>query len=250
MSPYLQAQHTLGCAGNINQLVLKLDSYVDTLQRTQGIIAEFVNPKYTDSSRTAFKSATRLECMMQDYPKEVPATAKVGFTVINQVGLAVFSRTHHHCQPAAPTRVHAHTGWRCHCVDVQCNSSKVRTVRLLARGIGLPWFAWQLVTSSPHRWAFYFLTEADIACPVQVWAAYSPVKNSPAEARAKAAAGGPSHSATTGELDVYQANCRCAARSSVLPAAISQGVSLACLDLLLMLRLRLMWVQQVSALTV
>ena len=26
---------------------------------------EFVNPKYVDSSKTAFKSATRLECMMQ-----------------------------------------------------------------------------------------------------------------------------------------------------------------------------------------
>ena len=44
---------------------------------------------------------------------------------------------------------------------------------------------------------------------VQVWAAYSPVKNSPEEARAKAAAGSPSHSATTGELDIYHANCRC-----------------------------------------
>ena len=26
---------------------------------------EFVNPKYTDATRTAFKSPTRLECMMQ-----------------------------------------------------------------------------------------------------------------------------------------------------------------------------------------
>lgn len=48
-------------------------------------------------------------------------------------------------------------------------------------------------------------------CALQVWAAYSPVKNSPADARAKAAAGSPSHSATTGELDIYQANCRRAA---------------------------------------
>ena len=43
---------------------------------------------------------------------------------------------------------------------------------------------------------------------LQVWAAYSPVKNSPADARVKAQAGSPSHSATTGELDIYQANCR------------------------------------------
>ena len=28
-------------------------------------MVEFVNPKYTDASRAAFKSPTRLECMMQ-----------------------------------------------------------------------------------------------------------------------------------------------------------------------------------------
>lgn len=82
---------------------------------TGGVIGEFVNPKYADASRTTFKSSTRLECMMQDYPKALPASAKVGFTVINQV-----------------------------------------------------------------------------------WAAYSPVKNSPADARAKAGGGTPSHSATSG----------------------------------------------------
>ena len=40
--------------------------------------------RYADADRIAFKSATRLECMMQDYPKELPATASVGFTVVNQ----------------------------------------------------------------------------------------------------------------------------------------------------------------------
>ena len=73
--------------GNINQLILKMDSYSETLERTKGSIAEFVNPKYTDSSKTSFKSATRLECMMQDYPLALPSSAKVGFTVINQVEL-------------------------------------------------------------------------------------------------------------------------------------------------------------------
>ena len=34
------------------------------------------------------------------------------------------------------------------------------------------------------------------------------MKNSPKDAKAKAAGGNPSHSATTGELDVYQVNCR------------------------------------------
>ena len=73
-------------AGNINQLILKVDSYVQSLEETQGIIAEFVNPKYKDASKTAFKSSTRLECMMQDYPRALPPSAAVGFTVVNQVG--------------------------------------------------------------------------------------------------------------------------------------------------------------------
>ena len=71
-------------AGNINQLVLKLQPYLAQLEKSGGVIAEFVNPKYADASRTAFKSSTRLECMMQDYPKELPLSASVGFTVINQ----------------------------------------------------------------------------------------------------------------------------------------------------------------------
>ena len=41
---------------------------------------------YADATKTKFKSSTRLECMMQDYPKALPSSAKVGFTVINQVG--------------------------------------------------------------------------------------------------------------------------------------------------------------------
>lgn len=41
-----------------------------------------------------------------------------------------------------------------------------------------------------------------------MWAAYSPVKNSVQEALAKAAADSPTHSATSGELDIYAANCK------------------------------------------
>jgi UDP-sugar pyrophosphorylase len=66
--------------GNINQLVVKLDSYAATLGVTSGIMEEFVNPKYVDSTRTAFKKPTRLECMMQDYAKVLPPTSQVGFT--------------------------------------------------------------------------------------------------------------------------------------------------------------------------
>merc|ERR1711971_244735 len=69
--------------GNTNSLVICIDAYCSTLERTSGIIAEFVNPKHSDSSRTAFKSSTRLECMMQDFPKELPSDAPVAFTMFD-----------------------------------------------------------------------------------------------------------------------------------------------------------------------
>uniref|UniRef100_A0A7N0V1U0 UTP-monosaccharide-1-phosphate uridylyltransferase n=1 Tax=Kalanchoe fedtschenkoi TaxID=63787 RepID=A0A7N0V1U0_KALFE len=69
--------------GNINQLILELDSYIEELSKTGGSIKEFVNPKYKDASKSSFKSSTRLECMMQDYPKTLPPTARVGFTVMD-----------------------------------------------------------------------------------------------------------------------------------------------------------------------
>lgn len=69
--------------GNINQLILELGPYMEELKKTGGAIKEFVNPKYKDASKTSFKSSTRLECMMQDYPKTLPPSAKVGFTVMD-----------------------------------------------------------------------------------------------------------------------------------------------------------------------
>lgn len=69
--------------GNINQLILELEPYIEELKKTRGAIAEFVNPKYKDSTKTSFKSSTRLECMMQDYPKTLPPSARVGFTVMD-----------------------------------------------------------------------------------------------------------------------------------------------------------------------
>ena len=71
--------------GNINQLVFALGPYCAQLAATGGGVAEFVNPKYKDASKTAFKSSTRLECMMQDWAKTVPADTRVGFTVIQEV---------------------------------------------------------------------------------------------------------------------------------------------------------------------
>jgi UDP-sugar pyrophosphorylase len=67
--------------GNINQLLFSLEPYMTELYRSHGIMSEFVNPKYADAARSKFKKPTRLECMMQDYPKTLGPTAKVGFTM-------------------------------------------------------------------------------------------------------------------------------------------------------------------------
>jgi UDP-sugar pyrophosphorylase len=75
--------------GNINMLLFRLEPYVANLNRTCGVMGEFVNPKYADKEKTVFKKPTRLECMMQDYPKELENSStlctasaqKVGFTM-------------------------------------------------------------------------------------------------------------------------------------------------------------------------
>jgi len=66
--------------GNINQMVFELETYVNALENTSGLMSEFVNPKYKDSSKKDFKAPARLECMMQDYPKVLQSGASVGFT--------------------------------------------------------------------------------------------------------------------------------------------------------------------------
>lgn len=66
--------------GNTNTLLFRLPEYVANLERTKGVIPEFVNPKYADEARNRFKAPTRLECMMQEYPKLISANGAVGFT--------------------------------------------------------------------------------------------------------------------------------------------------------------------------
>ena len=70
--------------GNINVLVIKLNSYVRILERSSGIIAEFVNPKYADEAKTTFKKPTRLETMMQDLPKLFGPGESVGVTIFDR----------------------------------------------------------------------------------------------------------------------------------------------------------------------
>jgi UDP-sugar pyrophosphorylase len=68
--------------GNINQLVFKLDAYNKILDRTKGVMPDFVNPKYKDETKTVFKKPTRLECMMQEFPTVLndDESKRVGFT--------------------------------------------------------------------------------------------------------------------------------------------------------------------------
>lgn len=70
--------------GNINVLIFATPPYLKVLNATSGAVPEFVNPKYSDSSKTVFKKPTRLECMMQDYPKLLDAKSKVGFTQLDR----------------------------------------------------------------------------------------------------------------------------------------------------------------------
>lgn len=70
--------------GNINVLAVKLSTYVSILEKSGGIIAEFVNPKYKDDTRTSFIKPTRLETMMQDLPKLFTEGESVGVTIFDR----------------------------------------------------------------------------------------------------------------------------------------------------------------------
>jgi len=75
--------------GNANNIVISLEAYAKTLRgEDQGVVVEFVNPKYKDETRTDFKKATRLECMMQDIPKlfqkELGSEVNIGFTTFDR----------------------------------------------------------------------------------------------------------------------------------------------------------------------
>jgi UDP-sugar pyrophosphorylase len=70
--------------GNTNVLVFQLEPFFETLKKTKGLMPEFVNPKYADEAKNLFKSPTRLECMMQDYPQLLDANEKVGFTMFEK----------------------------------------------------------------------------------------------------------------------------------------------------------------------
>lgn len=82
--------------GNINELVFKLSSYNATLQKSKGQVPEFVNPKYADAAKTVFKAPTRLECMMQDFPRlytdfGMQDEVNLGFASLNFPAVRLYS---------------------------------------------------------------------------------------------------------------------------------------------------------------
>lgn len=66
--------------GNINFLLLHLPTYFNTLAESKGVMPEFVNPKFADVEKTTFQKPTRLECLMQDFPRLFKNGEKAGFT--------------------------------------------------------------------------------------------------------------------------------------------------------------------------
>lgn len=67
--------------GNINLLCIRLSTYKDILKTSNGVVPEFINPKFSKENPTLFTSPTRLECMMQDFPRLLSGTKtnNVGF---------------------------------------------------------------------------------------------------------------------------------------------------------------------------
>ena len=51
------------------------------------MVPEFVNPKYATPAKDVFKSPTRLECMMQDFPKLLPSVIRTNVQLLLGFGL-------------------------------------------------------------------------------------------------------------------------------------------------------------------
>ncbi|SCM23246.1 UTP--glucose-1-phosphate uridylyltransferase, putative [Plasmodium chabaudi adami] len=59
-----------GCSlysGNTNSLIFEIQKYNEILKQTNGIVPEYINPKYSDDNKQNFVSPARIECMMQDF---------------------------------------------------------------------------------------------------------------------------------------------------------------------------------------
>ncbi|SBT73701.1 UTP--glucose-1-phosphate uridylyltransferase, putative [Plasmodium ovale] len=84
---------TDGCSlypGNTSAILFEITRYNEILKKTNGVVPEYINPKYTDSSREHFIHPTRLESMMQDFAflyflnGDEEKKNKVGVTELNR----------------------------------------------------------------------------------------------------------------------------------------------------------------------
>ncbi|EPY20784.1 UDP-sugar pyrophosphorylase [Strigomonas culicis] len=58
--------HLLPFPGSINTLILQFPAYYRVVQKTKGKVPEFINPKYENDAKRAFRTPARLESLMQD----------------------------------------------------------------------------------------------------------------------------------------------------------------------------------------
>ncbi len=70
--------------GNTNALLVKLSTYNDLLNKQEGRVPEFINPKYTDQTRSAFKKPVRVESLMQDLARLYVDKNSVGVTIFDR----------------------------------------------------------------------------------------------------------------------------------------------------------------------
>jgi len=70
--------------GNINVLIARLAPYLRVLEASGGAVPEFINPKFADPSRRAFKSPARIESLMQDLPRLFSNGEKTGVAVFDR----------------------------------------------------------------------------------------------------------------------------------------------------------------------
>jgi UDP-sugar pyrophosphorylase len=70
--------------GNPNIFLIDTELYSRILRETKGVTPEFINPKYTDETKTEFAKPARIETLMQDIPKLFEASDQVGTTVLDR----------------------------------------------------------------------------------------------------------------------------------------------------------------------
>lgn len=70
--------------GNTNILLISIEMYDRVLRKSIGIIPEFINPKYTDQTKSKFDKPARIETLMQDITKLFESSDNIGTTVLDR----------------------------------------------------------------------------------------------------------------------------------------------------------------------